>query len=81
MRLYSEIDLDHKFSFLPRPQKNHAINICKSIAEEYSQVIEKMKCCGNCKHYADCEGYPIRSLTQEQIDGSMMDCDKWELAE
>ena len=43
--------------------------------------IEKMKCCGNCKHYLQADNYHI-GLCREKYDVEGNNyCDNWELAE
>lgn len=52
MRLYSEIELNEQLDrlHLSPKQKDNVRGLISSITEKYSDQIEKMKCCLNCKH-------------------------------
>lgn len=52
MRLYSEIELEEqlkRFHLSPK-QKGNVKGLISIITERYTDYIENMKCCGNCKH-------------------------------
>lgn len=64
-------------------QKNNIIDQLEKDNAEQKAQIEKMKCCGNCKHCYLWEDFYINmncSLPNTNIDLGNK-CDKWELAE
>lgn len=58
-------------------QLNSMFKVKDECAREYIEQIEKMKCCGNCKHYNYC---PMQSNKECQNDKNILKY-KWELAE
>lgn len=50
------------------------------ILKLYEQI-EKMKCCGNCKHYKQANNYLVGTCKEKyDVEGNNI-CDKWEWAE
>lgn len=83
MKLYSEIDLDEQLNGLqltPK-QKSGVRGLISTITEEYSDQIEKMKRCDNCKHLGIFYDEVLGTIASCVYQVECHDYGKWRLAE
>lgn len=79
----SKTELENKITELKK-DKEYLANTdneqTEVILKLYEQI-EKMKCCGNCKHYEQKNNYVIGTCKEKyDIEGNNT-CDNWEMAE
>lgn len=87
MRLYSEIELNEQLDRcnLSPKQKGNIRGLISIITEKYSDQIEKMKCCANCKNceinFTNDSGikYGCKKLGRKCDDCILNDYYHWEL--
>lgn len=57
-----------------------AIKLCMEAIKSYKDMIEKMKCCDNCKHYNNLNDW-CKLDDSESEEFTCVDYEKWELEE
>lgn len=81
MKLYSERDLNEQLDrlYLTPKQKDNVRHLIENITDRYSNQIEKMRCCQNCKYSMLTEDNIIECCEECEVNTYI--CDKWEAAE